>query len=805
MAADPAGARKSRKAATRRGVAAGGAGEKITKIPDREALVTFIKAQPGGIGKREIAKAFNLKGADRIELKRMLRALEEDGVIEKGGKRFSEQNRDPRRLPPVTLLEAGPPDADGDQTATPANWDRDNGPPPRIVMAAPRRHDPALGPGDRFLGRLKALEGDADYAYQASILKKLGRGGRRVLGLFREAGTGPKGEGGRIEPVDKRQSDDFIVPAGETGGARDGELVEAEIRPGKRFGLAHAKVIERLGDASEPKAISLIAIHEQGLPVEFSEAALADAAAAAPLTEEQIAEREDLRHLDLVTIDPADARDHDDAVYAAADPADDNLDGWLVWVAIADVAAYVRPGSDLDAAAAERGNSAYFPDRVVPMLPESLSADLCSLHEGVDRPCLALRMRLTARGEKLDHSFHRGVMRSRASLTYEQAQAAWEGRPDAAAAPLLEGVIAPLYNAFHAAQIAREKRGPLDLDLPERRVELDETGQVSAIRFRDRFDAHRLIEEFMILANVCAAETLEKARIPLLYRVHEPPDPLRIEALREVLDSIDIPLAKGQAVTPKRLNQALEAAAGSDHLELVNMSVLRSQMQAVYSPENLGHFGLSLRAYAHFTSPIRRYADLIVHRALIRALKLAPTSDGLTEEQGAALPEIAQHISTTERRAMTAERDTVDRYLAAWLADQEGAQFEGRIAGVQRFGLFVKLAGSGADGFVPIASIGAEYFHFDQDAAQLVGDRSGLTLQLGMPVTVRLVEATPVTGGLILQLLDPLSTKAQGGERKASARATPGGSRGKAGRPARGAPRGKLAKAKAARKSKRSR
>ena len=420
---------------------------------------------------------------------------------------------------------------------------------------------------------------------------------------------------------------------------------------------------------------------------------------------------------------------------------------------------------------------------------------------------MAVRMVLTEQGDKRKHSFHRGVMRSRASLTYDQAQAAWEGRPDPAAEPFVDRVITPLYDAYHAAQTAREKRSPLELDLPERRVELDERGHVSAIRFRDRFDAHRLIEEFMILANVCAAETLEKAKTPLLFRVHEEPDPEKIEALREVLDSVEIPFAKGQAVTTKRLNQALESAAATEHAELVNMSVLRSQMQAYYSPENYGHFGLSLRAYAHFTSPIRRYADLIVHRGLISALKLKQGDDGLTGPQIETLQQTAEHISMTERRAMTAERDTTDRYLAAWLADREGAQFAGRVAGVQRFGLFVKLTESGADGFIPIASLGTEYFHYDQDGARLIGDRSGVEIQLGMEVRVRLVESTPVTGGLILELLDLPSVDGRGrpgahrravGKTKAAAKRGGAHSHGHIRR----APRGKVAKAKAARKAK---
>ncbi|MBX2853528.1 MAG: ribonuclease R [Rhodobacteraceae bacterium] len=736
-------------------------------LPSKQDLLKFIRAQSGAVAKRDIAKAFNLKGADRVALKHMLRDLSEEGEIDRGRRRFSKQ-RAPEDLPPVTLLEALEPDADGDLAAKPANWDHE-AEPPKIVLAPAGKHTPSLGPGDRFLGRLKKLDDDGPYAYEAKIVKKLGRNARRVIGLFRE------GEhGGRIMPVDKRQQDEFIVERVDRGGAQDGELVEVELINGHRYGLKKARIVDRLGDPTAPRAISLIAIHEQGLPVDFPDEAIAEAQDSKPLT--KLGKRLDLRGTPLVTIDPADARDHDDAVYAEKDQDPANPGGWIVWVAIADVAHYVLPGSALDRAARERGNSAYFPDRVVPMLPDELSGDLCSLHEGVDRPCLAVRMVLAENGAKKSHSFHRAMMRSAASLTYEQAQAAWEGEADDQAGPLLDPVINPLYNAYHAARKAHERRNPLDLDMPERKVEIDAEGRVAAINFRERFDAHRLIEEFMILANVCAAETLEARRRPLLYRVHEDPNPERIESLREILASIGIPLAKGQTMTPRLLNQALDQAAETEHSELVNMSVLRAQTQAYYNAENYGHFGLALSRYAHFTSPIRRYADLIVHRALIRGLGFGP--DGQTDAEAEGLQATADHISITERRAMTAERDTTDRYLAAYLADREGAEFEGRISGVQRFGLFVKLKDSGADGFVPIATIGDEYFHYDEAGARLVGDRSGVELRMGAGVNVRLVEAAPVTGGLIFELLDlNTSRRRSSGARGARAEAPKAGRR----------------------------
>jgi ribonuclease R len=429
-----------------------------------------------------------------------------------------------------------------------------------------------------------------------------------------------------------------------------------------------------------------------------------------------------------------------------------NPGGHVVWVAIADVAHYVRPGSALDREARRRGNSTYFPDRVVPMLPDRLSGDLCSLVHGADRPCIAVRLTLGADGVKRSHRFARAIMRSAATLTYSQAQAAADGRPDDVTGPLLDAVVRPLWAAWRAAHKARDLRQPLNLEIPERRIVLSDEGKVLSVAFRERLDAHRVIEDFMILANVAAAETLEAKRLRLLYRVHEEPSPEKLEALREIVDSVGLTLAKGQALKTAHLNRLLDGVAGTEHAEMINMSVLRAMTQAYYAPENFGHFGLNLPRYGHFTSPIRRYADVVVHRALIRAHRWG--DDGLTHEEVEALTETAEHVSMTERRSMMAERDTTDRYLAAYLADRVGSEFEGTIAGVARFGLFVRLDGTGADGLVPISSLGREYFRYDADAQTLTGERSGRTLGLGQRATVRLAEAAPITGGLLFELLE---------------------------------------------------
>jgi ribonuclease R len=386
------------------------------------------------------------------------------------------------------------------------------------------------------------------------------------------------------------------------------------------------------------------------------------------------------------------------------------------------------------------------------MLPERISNDLCSLRPQEERAALGLRMVIGADGRKRSHSFHRVLIRSAAKLSYPQAQDAIDGRPDEVAAPLLPTVLEPLYAAYRLLKKARDERSPLDLDLPERKILLRSDGTVDRVITPERLDAHRLIEEFMILANVAAAETLERARSPLIYRVHDEPDPERVNALREFLQSLDISLPKAGALRAAQFNRILARVKGHEAEALVNEVVLRTQAQAEYAAENYGHFGLNLRRYAHFTSPIRRYADLIVHRALIRAQKLG--EGGLPDAQDAkSLAEISAAISASERRAMKAERETFDRLLAHHLADQIGAEFEGRISGVTRAGLFVKLSDTGADGFVPARNIGAEYFRYHEERHALIGDRSGETYRLGDPVTVKLVEAAPVAGALRFELL----------------------------------------------------
>ena len=709
----------------------------MSQLPTKAEILNWIADHPTLTAKRDIAKAFGIKGAARIDLKRILKELEEEGHLEKRKKTY----RDPDRLPPVSIVQVGPPNAEGEMTARPLEWTGE-GPEPRILMIA-RATDPALGEGDRILARLTEVRGQPHH-YEGRLIRRVGTNPAKVLGVFRKTS-----EGGRILPIDKGDGKEWQVPEGATGGAKDGELVEAEqAGPKARMGLPRARVINRLGDPSAPKAVSLIAIHQHGIPDDFPDEVIVEADSMKPAG---LSGREDMRDMPLITIDPWDARDHDDACWAHADDDPANPDGHVIWVAIADVAHYVHPGSPLDIEARRRGNSSYFPDRVVPMLPDRLSGDLCSLHEGVPRACIAVRMQVDATGQKIGHRFVRGLMRSVASLNYREVQEARDGTPNEKCAPLMDLIITPLYAAYEALVKARDRRQPLDLDLPERKVILSDEGKVTSINFADRLDAHRLIEEFMVLANVAAAETLIARRSPLLFRVHEEPSPEKLESLRDTAQAAGLVLAKGQVLKTAHLNALLAQAEGTDHDELINISTLRAMTQAYYSPTNFGHFGLALQAYAHFTSPIRRYSDLVVHRALISAHKWG--DDGLSHQEIDRLEATAQHISETERRSMMAERDTTDRYLAAFLSDRLGAEFTGRISGIAKFGAFVKLDETDADGLIPIRSLGREYFHFDRDKGTLMGSETGMIIGLGQRVRVKLTEAAPVTGGIALELI----------------------------------------------------
>lgn len=694
-----------------------------------EALTSAGRETPT----RDLARVLGVKGEDRRKLKAIVRELEAEGAVARTSRRNYASTDAPAG---TTVIEAVGLDQDGDLLARATGAEGLYGPTFRVRT---RRGMPALGVGDRALARLSRSEDGRE----AFVIKALPKGPAEVLGVF-TAGPG----GGMVAPADRKVRGPLFVAQSQTKGAKDGDLVVCSIEVARRTGPARALVHEVIGRADDPRAASILAIHAHRIPMGFSPEEEAQAGAARPAT---LGKRLDLRATPLVTIDPADARDHDDAVFAEADDDPKNPGGWRILVAIADVAHYVTPASPLDRGALMRGNSVYFPDRVVPMLPERLSADLCSLKEGEDRACLAVEMRFNARGEKIAHRFSRALMRSAASLEYGQVQRAIDGAPDDICEPLMAGVIAPLWQAYQTIAKARDARGPLNLSADEYRVRFAQDGSVAAITKRESHETNRLIEEMMIQANVCAAETLEEKACALVYRVHDEPSAEKIAALADFLPTIGLKWTKGERITTKRFNALLTLARDADTAEMVNEMVLRSQMQAIYAPANIGHFGLNLAKYAHFTSPIRRYADLVVHRALIRALKLG--TDGLTDGEIARLQQTAEIITTTERKAMAAERDAKDRYVASFLADRQGAEFEARVTGVTRAGLFVRLNDIGADGLAPLSMLGAERYRHDAPAQRIIGEHSGDYFHLGQKLRVRLVEATPISGGLLFEVL----------------------------------------------------
>jgi ribonuclease R len=729
-------------------------------LPTREQILHFIETCDQPAGKREIARAFSLKGQEKLALKTLLRDMADEGLIDSGPSRAFHRLGG---IPKVTVLRVADIDESGRAVAIPEKWEA-QGKPPRLRVMERKGRGSALAVGDRILAR---TEEQRD-GWVAHPMKKLLKGSQLVLGVVHK-----EGEGHWLRPVEKKERRE--LPISDLGDAEAGDLVLAE-KTGRPPRLT-ARVDTRLGDPFAPRSFSLIAIHKHSIPHEFSEEVLREAERVArlPLQQEGASgssAREDLRHVPIVAIDPADARDHDDAVWAAPDEDPSNAGGWKAIVAIADVSFYVRPGSALDKEARKRGNSVYFPDRVVPMLPESLSADICSLKQGEDRAALACHLQITPSGSLRSWRFSRALVRIAANIAYEDAQEAvdrargqerievaspvcWMPEIEPAQPSddgLLQSTLLPLWECWGALYSARAKREPLDLDLPERRVMLDEKGRITSVAPRERLDAHKLIEDFMIAANVAAAKALESRKAPVMYRVHEPPAREKLVALKDYLKTFRIDFALGQVIRPSTFNRVLGRLSEQELRPQVTEQILRTQTQAYYSPANLGHFGLSLGSYAHFTSPIRRYADLLVHRSLVRAFGLG--EGGLTFEEEAAMEVTGELISSLERRAMIAERETMDRYVAAFLADQVGTLVQCRITGVQPFGFFAAVQELGGDGLVPAATLGEEYFRYEESAQRLVGETSGETFALGQRLTLRLAEADPVSGSLRFELPD---------------------------------------------------
>ena len=731
-----------------------------TGLPTREQVLKFIEGSDQPAGKREIARAFGLSGHDKIALKQMLRDMGDEGLIDSGpGRAFHRMGG----IPKVTVLRIVDADDSGTAWAVPERWEAE-GPEPRLRVQERGRRG-ALGPGDRILARTEQ-RGNGHIAH---VMKKLLKGTELVLGVVHR-----EGEGLWLRPVDKKERRE--LPISDVGKAEPGDLVLAE-RTGRPPRLT-ARVDAVLGDPFAPRSFSLIAIHKHGIPHEFPDAVIEEAERAAKL---DLGPREDLTDIPIVAIDPADARDHDDAVWAARDDDPANPGGWKAIVAIADVSFYVRPGSALDKEARRRGNSVYFPDRVVPMLPEILSAHVCSLKQGEDRAALACHLQIGADGQIKSWRFTRARVRIAANIAYEDAQAAIdaaleEAEPvELASSPcslsdkdlvdtdpissdppvvprLVAEVLMPLWDCWRALFAARSKRAPLELDLPERQVVLDEKGRISSVAPRARLDAHKLIEDYMIAANVAAAKALEAKKAPVMYRDHEPPSREKLVALKEYLKTFGVEFALGQVVRPETFNRVIGRIGEADFRPQVMEQILRTQTQAYYGPENHGHFGLALGSYAHFTSPIRRYADLIVHRSLVRSHHLG--EGALSDVEAEAMEVTGELISQLERRAMEAERETLDRYVAAYLSERVGDLVDCRITGVQPFGFFATVEGLGGDGLVPVSTLGSDYFRYEEASQSLVGDDSGLAFTLGQRLKLRLAEANPVSGGLRFALPD---------------------------------------------------
>jgi ribonuclease R len=750
---------------------------KSAGVPRRKQILDFIASSDQPAGKREIARAFGLHGNDKIALKTLLKDMADEGLIDSSSGRAFHQSGG---VPKVTVLRVTQVDDCGTAWAIPEQWHAETQPPKLRIVERGRKG--ALGIGDRVLCRTEE-RGDG---FSAHPMKKLARAAELVLGVVKR-----EGERFWLSPVDKKERRELFIS--DVKDAEPGDLVLCEVsgRPPR----VSARVDAVLGDPFAPRSFSLIAIHKHGLRHEFAQEAIDEAHRVAMLP---LGEREDLTHLPIVAIDPEDARDHDDAIWAESD----GEGGWNAIVAIADVSFYVRPGSELDREARARGNSVYFPDRVVPMLPEELSADICSLKAGQVRAAMACHLKIGADGTLKGWRFTRAKICVAANIAYEDAQAAMDailpelargggsrkaadgGAPPPSSgrspspselgedlievssptcfmppiepiqgpvpAELVDKALKPLWACWRALFAARQKRDPLELDLPERRVMLDEKGRIMSIAPRDRLDAHRLVEDYMIAANVAAARALEAKKAPVMYRVHEPPSREKLVALKDYLKTFGIEFALGQVIKPGTFNRIIERMGDAAGREEIMEQLLRTQMQARYAPERLGHFGLALATYAHFTSPIRRYADLLVHRALVSAYKLG--DGGLPPGEEERFEQIGEQISMLERRAMEAERETVDRYVAAYLADQVGQLVECRITGVQPFGFFATVEDLGGDGLVLARDLGREYFRYDEGAKQLVGDETGETYRIGQRLTLRLAEANPVSGSLRFEL-----------------------------------------------------
>jgi ribonuclease R len=682
-------------------------------IPSRNELLDFLTETGRPVKADAILKAFGLKG-------QRLRSLLDDrlhGMLRAG--QIMENRRHEYCLMAKLDLVTGEVSGhrDGFGFVIPDEGEDD------IYLSA--REMRALFDGDRVA--VKVVGTDRRGRPEGRLVEVLERGMREIAGQFkRERGIGV------VIPDNPRISHRILIAKGESGNARNGEMVVAEILDFPTHVDPPTGRITKVIGAPDQKGIATdIAIHSNAIPFEWPAAVRREIRKFGKTVPSQAKEgRVDLRDIDLVTIDGADARDFDDAVYC-----EQSGKGWRLLVAIADVSHYVEIGSELDKEATVRGTSVYFPDRVVPMLPEVLSNGLCSLNPKVDRLCMVCEMRIEKDGKVTRSKFMEAVMRSKARLTYGEVNAFLTGESEKAVPKPLHGAVRELHALYKEMAKARSRRGAIELDLPQTRFRLDDKGAIEDIVVESRNDAHRLIEECMIAANVQAAKFIRKHRIPGLYRVHPKPDPDRFDELRLYLLSLGLKVPHPDHVEPRQFNKLLQQVEGRPDSAAISMAMLRSLTHAEYTPLNVGHFGLALDAYAHFTSPIRRYPDLLVHRAIRHILRGG--KPGKYDYDARAMERLGTVTSSHERRAEEATREVEAWLKCQYMLDHVGNDYMGVITGVTNFGVFVQLEELLIDGLVHVTSLDNDYYKFESGSRQLVGERTGKTYSLGEEMRVR--------------------------------------------------------------------
>ncbi len=696
-----------------------------------DLILSYLGKKSGLVSRRDMADHFNIRAEARVALKELLKTMVAEGVLLKKGKSYQSARQDFFFEAQVSGLTE-----EGEALLTPLKWPFEANQSQMILKGD--RKAPAFG--EKILVKCQDL---TQNPLLVTFIKSLEITREILTGIFQQVGAA-----GTLLSTNRKDNRAVFIPPEGTLNAHEGDFVELEVLKTDRKKRLEARVLKNYGPYAEAISPSFIAIRSHGLLETFSEKADLEALSA---TIPSLDNRVDLRHLPLVTIDDEDARDFDDAIYALEDEDASNPQGWIIWVAIADVSHYVTPGSALDDEALERGNSVYFPDQVLPMLPENLSNNVCSLKPQEDRACVAVKMRIDRRGHLLDYNFMRGLMRSYNRLTYQGVQQALEGQHTSYDAFTVEKILHPLYKAYGILRQARNARGALDIERSEERIYLDKKGHITKIAPRPHYDSHEIVEEMMILANVATAIYLTDHQRLGIFRVHDQPDGDKVYALSEFLKTLGLSLAKGQAIRPKVFNKLLSEAKKTPYHFAVQELILRTQAQAQYSPHNLGHYGLGLPRYMHFTSPIRRYADLIVHRALIDLIEgHKKKSFHYTLKD---LEEISEHISLRERVASKAERETTERFISAYLSHKIGEVFPCRIVGVTEFGLFLELLNNGAQGIAPFHLLPSDRYEYDRKHHRLIGRRhKGYIFSLGDTLEARLEHTEPISGSIVLSI-----------------------------------------------------